>query len=595
MARGVSTGWRWALSAVALAACSVDERQPGIAEQPTGSGGTEQRATLGAGSQRPVNPVGSPPSAGDAPSPASASGMLVANADRFDFGVLEVEVGSSSFSWVITNTGEVPTGTLSLVTEGAEPFRAQSACPAFLPAGSSCVIEVSFAPTYDGTVARNVQFGQAGQMLRLLAAGTGRFRLNVQRVGLGSVTESSNGLTCTGNTCTGLFDHTTLTLSARTQNGSGSFFTGWSLAECAAKDDCRFDLDGSRSITATFQEQASNLIFVTSSSYPSNLGGTDALDAECNRVASAAGINSAAGNDFIAAVSSSSASLRQRLGAARGWVRRDGLPVGDTLDAIFNQFQMMYPPSLTEHGVASTELVMTGSDQTGALAPENCNDWTSLDASVSFRCGNPRASPRSWLGSRGLPCGSQPTALYCMGIRRSTAVTLAPISGKRIWITADVYLPGSVTPDAFCQSHRPAGVAQGVALLAYTGQSAAAVLDPNATYVRPDGALVGRGSDIAKLKLVAGPWLSDDGANDSASSSVWGGAPTPADLADPDNNCNDWRSAASSSNGSLGTRRTRAKASSSPTAMARVPVPSRSVASSRDGSGGSEAAASSRE
>jgi hypothetical protein len=254
-----------------------------------------------------------------------------------------------------------------------------------------------------------------------------------------------------------LFDPTTLTLSARTQKWlfRACFFTGWSLAECAAKDECQLRSGRLEVHHGHFQAQASNLIFVTSSNYPSNFGGPDALDAECNRVASAAGINSAAGNDFIAAVSSSSASLRQRLGAARGWVRRDGLPVGDTLDAIFSQLQMMYPPALTEHGVASTDLVMTGSDQTGAVAPENCNDWTSLEPSVSYRCGNPGGSPRSWLGSQTLRCGGQRTALYCMGTQRSTAVTLAPSSGKRIWLTADAYLPGSVTPDAFCQSHRP--------------------------------------------------------------------------------------------------------------------------------------------
>jgi hypothetical protein len=562
MARRICTWWLGAISALVLAACTVDDRSPVIVEPSSGSRGTEQGGSSGTPAE---NPSGAPEgagaaastangvsaSAGDSPALSAAnaadtsgtsgpSGKLVANVDHFDFGGLEVGVVSGSFSWLISNEGDVSTSALSLRSDDLDPFQARSTCPASLPAGSSCNVEVSFAPTYDGTVARNLQFGQSGQMLSLALTGIGRYRLNVQRVGRGSVTDASNGLTCTGDTCTGLFDHAMLELSARTQNGSGSFFTGWSVAECAAKDDCSLDLDASRSITATFQEQSSNLIFVTSSNYPSNFGGLAALDAECNRVASAAGINGAAGTDFIAAVSSSSASLRQRLGTARGWVRRDGLPVADTLDAIFGRFQMMYPAWLTEHGAPSTDLVMTGTEQTGAVAPQNCNDWTSLDPAVSYRGGRPDGGPRAWMGSTTLSCGGQRTALYCMGTRLSTPVTLVPTAGKRIWLTTDEYAPGTMTPDAFCESHRPAGVARAVAFVAYTTQQAAAVLDLNALYVRPDGALVGSGSDIAKMKLLAGPWLTNDGTNDSASALVWAGAATPADLADPMQNCDDW-------------------------------------------------------
>jgi hypothetical protein len=551
--------WRCgALSGLALAACGVDDRQPGTLEGPPQGTDTEQGDALGQrgplpegslSAEDPMDPAAANESGASPSSSSAPGGSLEANVNRHDFGTLEVGVDAGSFTWVISNTAAVPTGTLSLLGPVADPYVVQNGCPAVLPPGGSCNIDVSFAPTSGGLAAGYIQFGQSGQRLGLALSGTGLYRLDLQRVGSGSMTEASNRLTCTDDACTGLLEPGTVTLSARTENGSGSFFTGWSLPECAANDDCVFELDGSKSITATFQELSNNLIFVTSSIYPTNLG-LAALDTECNRVASAAGINGAAGDDFIAAVSSSSTSLRERLGNARGWVRRDGLPVADTLDAIFGEFRMLYSPSLTEHGRTSTELVMTGSDQTGASVPENCNDWTSLDSTETFRSGNPQGSPRTWMWFTTLECGVELQPLYCMGIRRSAPVTLGATAGKRIWLTQSGYIPGSMTPDAFCQSQRPAGVSEGLALVGYTTRPAAAVLDPNALYVRPDGAVVGTGADIAAMRVVAGPWLSNDGTNDSASPNVWAGAGTPNELADPNFNCNDWTT--TGSNGYVG-------------------------------------------
>ncbi|MEO8185194.1 MAG: hypothetical protein ABI895_40830, partial [Deltaproteobacteria bacterium] len=513
----------------------------GLRGTPMGEGGS-------AGTTR------TPPASGSSTPGTSAlpapTGMLSSNGGSFDFGGLEVAVGSSSFTWRISNVGDVPTGALALLPDVSEAFRAQSGCPVSLPAGGSCSIEVSFAPTAGGNVAGSIQFGQVNQVVSLALTGSGRYRLDVQRGGRGEVTAS--GLTCTATLCTGLFDPGRLTLSARTQNGSGSFFTGWSAPECTVNDDCGLDLDRSRSITATFQELTSNLIFVTSSTYPTNVGGLAALDAECNRLASAAGINSAAGNDFIAAVSDNSTSLRQRLAGARGWVRRDGLPFGDSIAALFDQFQVLYSPWLTEHGALNSNPLMTGTDQAGASTPENCNNWTSLDASVLWRSGRPEGGPRSAISWGNLPCGMERASVYCMGTSHSSPVALTPASGKRIWLTTDSYTPGSMTPDEFCQSTRPAGVARGVAFVAYTTRPAAAVLDPEALYVRVDGALVGTGAEIAATKILAGPWLSEDGTVEGVSGGVWGGAPTPQDLADPAYNCNDWQSASNSANGDTG-------------------------------------------
>ncbi|HKO91439.1 MAG TPA: hypothetical protein VJU61_09825 [Polyangiaceae bacterium] len=72
--------------------------------------------------------------------------------------------------------------------------------------------------------------------------------------------------------------------------------------------------------------------------------------------------------------------------------------------------------------------------------------------------------------------------------------------------------------------------------------------------MRPDGALVGLGRDITRQIALASPWLGADGTfNATSPFAVVTGAPAP-DLpaADPDRNCNDWRSGTDTLRGSHG-------------------------------------------
>jgi hypothetical protein len=79
---------------------------------------------------------------------------------------------------------------------------------------------------------------------------------------------------------------------------------------------------------------------------------------------------------------------------------------------------------------------------------------------------------------------------------RATLGALPSFPGKRIWVTNSAFVPGSMSPDQKCQSERPLGVTAGVALLAYTDRPASAVLDLAASYVQPDGQLVGTGAEL---------------------------------------------------------------------------------------------------
>ncbi|HWO12969.1 MAG TPA: hypothetical protein VNN80_25895, partial [Polyangiaceae bacterium] len=146
--------------------------------------------------------------------------------------------------------------------------------------------------------------------------------------------------------------------------------------------------------------------------------------------------------------------------------------------------------------------------------------------------------PGLWTGGQG-GC-EQLYPVVCLGRTRTAALEMPATAGKRIWVTDTTFVPGSMTPDAKCVQERPAGVTQARALLAYTGRTAAELLDPEANYVRPDGQLVGTGAQIAAQQLLTGPWVT--ASNQSSTFATWAGAATLTTPGTVESTCNDWAS-----------------------------------------------------
>jgi hypothetical protein len=563
-----------------LAACGLDDREPSILSR-----GEEQGSPPGAASSSPAGGEAQPserdsakadPDGDDEAEPPSTSAAstedvlaptsppvappqpeprLVASAPSHAFENMEVNAGQSSFTWAVTNAGDAVTGPLEVSRIGDGDFSADTGCSAPLSPGDSCSVSVRFAPIADGDrgAAIVVEDGR-GASTSLAVSGRGSFRLTVDVVGGGEVSANRAGLECTGTVCTGLFDRGAIGLDAHVENGSGRFFTGWSVRECRANQSCDLALSESARIVAQFSPTLNNLVFVTSTTYPGNLGGLAAYDAACNRHASEAGINDGQGGAFVAAMSDSRTTLRSRLGAARGWVRMDGLTFGDTVDDILGALRVRYSIDYTErgelvHGPLGGDIplsfAMTGTmhDLTSAGAPIlTCNDWTSIAESSLVVTGQVAAGVNAWISSRNLSC-SFDRPVICMGNTRSVSAPITPFDGKQMW-TSTPYRTGAQTPDQKCQSERPPGVANAAAFVAYSYQPAEAVLDLDATYVRPDGVLIGTGRDVAALDLPgAGPWvLADSSSALYVFSRVWSGAGTPMLTAGSDTNCSDWRS-----------------------------------------------------
>jgi hypothetical protein len=417
-----------------------------------------------------------------------------------DFSNVPLGTASPSFTWTIRNAaGASSTGALSLSNSDPPEVAVNNGCTGVLAGGASCTVSVTFTPTAPGTrSATIVVSAQPGGSVMLSLTATGTTQVTVTTVGKGTVTSVPAGIVCPG-TCSATFTVPSVTLQARTTNGSSSFFTGWSDPSCKGPfHDCTKPLTAATlPITATFSAMNANLIFGTVQTFPTNLGGTAPYDAACNSAATAAGINTSAGTGYIAWLSGSGSNAGDRLSNARGWVRLDGRPFTDTKTGLLTNHQIFYPFLFLEDGSTTSFAFPTATNADGTASPATCNNWTSLDTTTNVTGTIADAGPVGWVQGASVFCGSM-SPLICMGITQNAVVTVpAPGPGRKLWVSSTPFIPNSsTTPNSLCQSVLPTGVSGAAALIATTTTRAADLVVPTTSYYRPDGAFIGTGADV---------------------------------------------------------------------------------------------------
>jgi hypothetical protein len=465
-----------------------------------------------------------------------------------------VEVGSAAGgSVMLMNGGDMPTGTLTLSNgDPAEIAISPNGCTGTLGVGASCTISFQFTPSASG--ARSGTFtvsASPGGSAAVTVTATGSYTLTVVRAGTtnGTVSTVPSGLSCNGAICAGLFaGGTALTVQARTVNGGGSFFSGYSGGGCVGPGrDCMLTLNADTTVVATFTAMNNNLVFVTSGTFPATLGSAAAYDAKCNAAATAAGINDTGGASYVAVTSDTTSTFTARLGtSARGWVRMDGHPFGDTQSSLIPGNAIFNSVRYDETGaVAKSSMYMTGvfGNGTATDAGSNCDNWTSTSTSNALLFGQSEGGPFDWTyGALGASCASS-WSILCMGKIRGLAVSPVVTSGRKIWTTATAFtIGGAMTPDQFCQAQMPAGVTAAAALIATTTKPASSVLNMTMNYVRPDGTLVGTGAQIAAGGVLpSGIWQSADSVyRGFTPGRVLTGATAPTALGTVASTCGNW-------------------------------------------------------
>src|SRR5690606_34202389 len=136
-------------------------------------------------------------------------------------------------------------------------------------------------------------------------------------------------------------------------------------------------------------------------------------DTACNQLASAAGINDASGDAFVALVSDSASNVRDRLGSnTQGWVRMDGKPLSGNQAQLFQSNVVFYPVIYDEFGAPvgganlSERRAMTGTAANG-MTDTHCSDWSSNTTGTAM-FGLQVGGPGLWIARNRAAC----TATY---------------------------------------------------------------------------------------------------------------------------------------------------------------------------------------
>jgi hypothetical protein len=306
-----------------------------------------------------------------------------------------------------------------------------------------------------------------------------------------------------------------------------------------------------------------NYVFVTSQRFlpGQDFVGLSGADGECQKLADAAGIG-APMRHYVAWLSTSSQDAKARLMTptgtpARGWVRPDGRPFGDSLTALLGDSgQIFYPPRLDEqgHDVAVTDPDMfahtaTGTDSDGTRDPDTASDWTS--STTSFRSGAAIGTTAGWTDADTI--SPQAMHLYCFSIDFEQLLQPTKVNGRLAFVSNGKF-PSAMFPmslanaDALCQQEGTT-LAAGTyrALLSTTQAAASSRFDlTGRTWVRPDGIpWLANANDLRDGQPLTG--LSIDSLGTYINfSAVWTGAVSPSSTSITSaHSCGDWTSSSS--------------------------------------------------
>jgi hypothetical protein len=293
-------------------------------------------------------------------------------------------------------------------------------------------------------------------------------------------------------------------------------------------------------------DEPPNLVFVTSTTQaPGSLGGLAGADAICNQLAGSANLPGM----YVAWLSDSMTSARQRLGSASGWARVDGKPFARTIDDLVAG-KIWYPPRIDEHGYEHTDptdKVITATNPDGtADSARTCQDFTMPITTADLMAGSPSGGTVEWTtGGANLSVRCDfPARLYCFGVDRNTVVAPPTGSGRVAFVTTQTFgfsSMGIAKADTLCTNEAQSAGLTGMfkALLATTGASAASRFTlAGMPWYRTDGVLLT--DDLTNLAAPLDVGAGKQYLADPLGTAVWTGAATPEAAGSDSTTCLSW-------------------------------------------------------
>jgi hypothetical protein len=263
---------------------------------------------------------------------------------------------------------------------------------------------------------------------------------------------------------------------------------------CAADHTCRSaNPAGDGGVDDGGPQGPSNTAFVTSNTFlASSLKTVTGADNECMKAAAVGGLP----GRYVAWLSVSGQGVRDRLEAASGWHRTDGKPFARDF-ATLTEGNIFYPLRKTETGVDLAGDVLTGTDDVGKPAGEDCRGLTSSSMSdVIFIGESTGGTTHQWTSASDTTC-DRPGHLYCLQIDYQQPVVPAREAGPLAFLSTPFEPTGGLAgADAHCMADAMAASIRGnfQALLSTTTMAA---LDrftplPSIPWVRLDGVVTTR-------------------------------------------------------------------------------------------------------
>lgn len=334
-----------------------------------------------------------------------------------------------------------------------------------------------------------------------------------------------------------------------------------------------------------------NQMFATSLAGSANIGswgsaaggktGLEAADSICQNLANAAGLLGA----FRALLSDSNDDAYCRLhnfsgkkasncgqatlpNSAGPWVRTDGFPFVNSINALFgNQIFSYVPPVLDESAskVSGFEYYFRGTDELGALGYQSgCNDWSST-SSLSVYVGRTSNTIGEWEGGPESHCMLN-ARLLCFQTGPSQPLPPFALPGKKVFLSSEEGTgnlhgwassggnTGIAAGDAVCKNRAAATGLQNAqsfkAWISDSGADAKDRLTSDGPWVRLDGVSVaGSKSDLVNSMLFTSINLTETGLYRRNRGSFTGTADTGSKTT---NHCNNWSSNLDSIEGTIG-------------------------------------------
>lgn len=185
-----------------------------------------------------------------------APGALSGSDGSHDFGGVEVSKTSATFTWTVTNTGGVATGTPTLTNSNSSEISVTNNCTAAVMPGNSCTVVATFTPTAGGARSGDLTLSASpggSAMVSLSASGLWRVSVSKTGSGAGTVTSDVGSIDC-GLSCDGLYaDQQTIALTGTAANASK--LTGWVGCDSTNGNQCTVTATRATTVQAAFTAQ----------------------------------------------------------------------------------------------------------------------------------------------------------------------------------------------------------------------------------------------------------------------------------------------------------------------------------------------------